>query len=136
MSMVTSFGALVYFGLQFNERKTNALVKWLLAFPMFAASVAARAFTLAVFLKETLGNKSEMAIALFLLFLYIGLNVLTFKLCQQDLVRSFLFGFSSTLIPVGYNNDENFYQCPGQPIADDDRYAVRPEQIEMDQVNR
>ena len=42
MSMVTSFGAVVYFGLKFNERTTSALVKWGLAFPMFAASVAAR----------------------------------------------------------------------------------------------
>ena len=83
MSMVTSFGAVVYFGLKFNERQTNALVKWLLAFPMFAASVAARAFTLAVFLKETLDNKSEWFGAIVLLGLYIGLNVLTFKLCQQ-----------------------------------------------------
>lgn len=134
MSMVTSFAAIVYFGLQFNERKTNPLVKWLLAFPMFAASVAARAFTLAVFLKETLDNKSEWAGALILLFLYIALNVITLKLCGQDLVRSFLFGFSSTLIPVGYNNDENFYQCPGQAIVDDNRYEVgpSPEQIEMD----
>ena len=53
LSMVTSFGALVYFGLKFNERQTNPWAKWFLAFPMFAASVASRAFTLAVFLKET-----------------------------------------------------------------------------------
>jgi hypothetical protein len=51
--MFTSFGALVYIGLKFNERQTNPWVKWFLAFPMFAASVASRAFTLAVFLKET-----------------------------------------------------------------------------------
>ena len=87
MSMVTSFGAVVYFGLKFNERQTNALVKWLLAFPMFAASVAARAFTLAVFLKETLDNKSEWFGAIVLLGLYIGLNVLTFKLCRQVMFK-------------------------------------------------
>ena len=52
MSMITSFGALVYFGLQFNERDTNGWTKWLLCFPMFAANVASRGFTLAVFLKE------------------------------------------------------------------------------------
>jgi hypothetical protein len=51
--MFTSFGALVYIGLKFNERQTNPWVKWFLAFPMFSASVASRAFTLAVFLKET-----------------------------------------------------------------------------------
>lgn len=131
MSMVTSFGAVVYFGLKFNERQTNALVKWLLAFPMFAASVAARAFTLAVFLKETLNNKSEWFGAILVLALYIGLNVLTFKLCRQDWVRSFLFGFSSTLIPVGYNNDATFYQCPDQAIADEN--GKPPEQnIDLD----
>ena len=139
MSMVTSFGSLVYFGLQFNERKTNGLVKWLLAFPMFAASVASRAFTLAVFLKETLDNnsevinKSEWIGAVVVLLLYFGSNVLTFKLCQQDWVRSFLFGFSSTLIPVGYNNDGDFYQRPDQVIvSEDQKYSVTtPEQIDL-----
>ena len=43
----------MYFGIKFNERETNGWTKWLLSFPMFAASVASRAFTLAVFLKET-----------------------------------------------------------------------------------
>ena len=27
-----------------------------------------------------------------------------------------MFGFSSTLIPAGYNNDEYFYQCPNQDL--------------------
>ena len=58
--MITSFGALVYFGLKFNERQTNGWTKWFISFPMFAASVASRAFTLAVFLKETtLGQHLE-----------------------------------------------------------------------------
>jgi hypothetical protein len=58
--MITSFGALVYFGLKFNERQTNGWTKWFISFPMFAASVASRAFTLAVFLKETtLGRHLE-----------------------------------------------------------------------------
>ena len=34
--------------------------------------------------------------------------------------RSVVFGFSSTLIPAGYNNDEYFYQCPNQPLWSDD----------------
>ena len=60
LSMVTSFGALVYFGLKFNERETNTWTKWLISFPMFAASVASRAFTLAVFIKETtLGQQTN-----------------------------------------------------------------------------
>ena len=131
MSMVTSFGALVYYGLQFNERKTSSLVKWLLAFPMFAASVAARGFTLSVFLKETIDNKgdnkSEWIGALIVLIIYFGVNIAIFKLCKQDLVRSFLFGLSSTLIPTGYNNDEAFYQCPKQPIRDTDKYITDEE---------
>ena len=51
--MATSFCALVYCGMQFNERETNGFVKWLVSFPMFLTSLAARGFTLAVFLKET-----------------------------------------------------------------------------------
>ena len=51
--MATSFCALVYCGMQFNERETNGFVKWLVCFPMFLTSLAARGFTLAVFLKET-----------------------------------------------------------------------------------
>ena len=30
-----------------------------------------------------------------------------------------MFGFSSTLIPAGYNNDEYFYQCPNQQLWGD-----------------
>jgi len=51
--MATSFCALVYCGMQFNERDTNGFIKWLVSFPMFLTSLAARGFTLAVFLKET-----------------------------------------------------------------------------------
>ena len=131
MSMITSFGALVYFGLQFNERQTSALPKWLLAFPMFAASLAARGFTLAVFLKETSNNKSEWLGMIIVLILYYGINVAIFKLCRQDLVRSFLFGFSSTLIPAGYNNDEVFYQKPHQPIADSNQYTANEAQHDL-----
>lgn len=132
--MVTSFGGLVYFGLQFNERETSALTKWLLAFPMFAALLAARGFTLAVFLKETLDNKedkkdkSEWIGALIVLTFYLAANIAIFKLSQQDIVRSFLFGLSSTLIPAGYNNDKIFYQCPSQPFSDSvSTYTANPE---------
>jgi len=129
MSMVTSFGNLVYYGLQFNERKTTSSVKWLLAFPMFAASVAARGFTLSVFLKETIQTgetiKSELIGALIVLTIYFAVNIALFRVNRQDLVRSLLFGLSSTLIPAGYNNDEYFYQCPNQPINDfDDKFET------------
>ena len=83
MSMVTSFGNLVYYGLQFNERKTTSSVKWLLAFPMFAASVAARGFTLSVFLKETIQTgetiKSELIGALIVLTIYFAVNIALFR---------------------------------------------------------
>ncbi len=118
MSMITSFGALVYFGLQFNERQTCKLTKWILAFPMFAALLAARGFTLAVFLKETLDSKTEMIGAIILLAVYLIANILIFKLSKQDWVRSVLFGLSSTLVPAGYNNDPVFYQRPNQPVHD------------------
>lgn len=138
MSMVTSFGALVYFGLQFNERNTTCLVKWFLCLPMFAASVAARGFTLAVFLKETVDHKSEWIGGLVVLAIYFAFNVATFKVCGQDSIRSVVFGFSSTLIPVGYNNDPYFYQCPHQPLSGNDpsnynggNNSVVPESLEM-----
>ena len=118
MSMITSFGAIVYFGLKFNERTTSVIVKWGLAFPMFAASVASRGFTLSVFLKETLDNKSEWIGGLIVLIIYFIANVVIFKICGQDMVRSLVFGFSSTLIPAGYNNDEYYYQKPHQPLSD------------------
>ncbi len=118
--MVTSFGALVYFGLQFNERQTSLIVKWALCFPMFAASVAARGFTLSVFLKETLDNRSEWIGGLIVLVTYFAANVVTFKICGQDIIRSLVFGLSSTLIPAGYNNDPYFYQCPHQPLWGND----------------
>ena len=122
MSMVFSFGALTYFGLKFNERKTNPLAKWLLALPMFAASVAARGFTLAVFLKETLDDKSEWIGGLIVLILYFITNVAIFKISGQDIIRSLVFGFSSTLIPAGYNNDDYYYQIPNQPLIDSNTY--------------
>ena len=138
MSMVFSFGALTYFGLKFNERKTNPLAKWLLALPMFAASVAARGFTLAVFLKETLDDKSEWIGGLIVLILYFITNVAIFKISGQDIIRSLVFGFSSTLIPAGYNNDDYYYQIPNQPLIDSNTYQeneVTPENIEMNQIN-
>lgn len=147
LSMITSFGALVYFGLKFNERQTDKWTKWFLSFPMFAASLASRAFTLAVFLKETtLGRHletpdgsvgTEWVGGLVVIFVYFFLNVATFKICGQDNIRSVVFGLSSTLIPAGYNNDMYFYQRPHQPMwgpssdayADGNSGQVGPEEM-------
>ena len=107
--MMTSFCALVYCGMQFNERETNAFVKWLISFPMFLTSVAARGFTLAVFLKETTiaadmqtsnttdspGNTSaddntvsyEWVGGLCVIAAYCALNVIAFRLSGQDYIR-------------------------------------------------
>ena len=109
LSMITSFCALVYFGLQFNERETNAFVKWLISLPMFLTSVAARGFTFAVFLKETTipadiqspstSNGTENAIVsdescsfewiggLCVIAIYCGLNVIAFRISGQDYIR-------------------------------------------------
>ena len=107
--MITSFCALVYCGMQFNEWETNAFVKWLISFPMFLTSVAARGFTLAVFLKETtipvdmeasnnlnglLDDEErdrkfphEWVGGLCVIALYCALNVITFRISGQDYIR-------------------------------------------------
>ena len=76
--MVTSFLSLVMLGLRFNERSSGSVVKYVVALPMFSAFAAARAFTLAVFLKETLHNLGEWLGGLGVLVLFSGLNVWNF----------------------------------------------------------
>ena len=107
--MLTSFGALVYCGMQFNERETNGFIKWLVSFPMFLTSLAARGFTLAVFLKETTipaDNKGSETVddqstnkeqdlnvsyewvgGLCVIAAYCAFNVLAFRISGQDLIR-------------------------------------------------
>ena len=102
--MVTSFGALVYCGMQFNERETNGFIRWLVSFPMFLTSLAARGFTLAVFLKETtIGSNLESSThdsakedhtisyewvgGLCVIAAYCALNVIAFRISGQDLIR-------------------------------------------------
>ena len=100
--------------------------------------IFAAGFTLSVFLKETLGNKSEWIGGLIVLIIYFIANIAIFKICGQDIVRSLVFGFSSTLIPVGYNNDEYYYQKPNQPLSDNNLYQetqISPNDLEMNNVN-
>ena len=101
--MATSFCALVYCGMQFNERDTNGFVKWLISFPMFLTSLAARGFTLAVFLKETtittIGEEDgekvenddsvshEWVGGIIVIAAYCFFNVLAFYISGQDLIR-------------------------------------------------
>ena len=124
MSLVASFLSLVRSGLEFNEQDTYVFTKWLLCLPLFMTSVAARVFTLAVFLKETSTSQFEWIGGIAVLVVYFGLNIATFRICGQDWIRSVVFGFSSTLIPAGYNNDEKFFQRPGQPLWKPSSYAV------------
>ena len=100
-SMFTSFGALIYFGLQasvqflfplnlqtlrsrthtpqFNERRTSRLLTFFLAMPMFAAFALARAFTLAVFLKETLDDNKTFAAGIVVSSLFVLINIGFYK---------------------------------------------------------
>ena len=73
-----------------------------------------------------------------MLIIYFIANIAIFKICGQDIVRSLVFGFSSTLIPVGYNNDEYYYQKPNQPLSDNNLYQetqISPNDLEMNNVN-
>jgi len=117
-SMVTSFLAFILTALIFNERKSS-VAKWLfLSGPMYSAIFACRAFTLAVFLKETLHNeKTDAPWAFFILLIMLSFNIGLFRWCGQDWLRSCLFGITSILVPSGFNNDSMYYQVPGQKIT-------------------
>eukprot|EP00095_Tigriopus_kingsejongensis_P007483 maker-scaffold580_size130538-snap-gene-0.24 protein:Tk07483 transcript:maker-scaffold580_size130538-snap-gene-0.24-mRNA-1 annotation:"xk-related protein" len=130
ISMVTSFIALVFFGLSFNELNTNRVVRIWLCLPMLAAFAGARAFTLAVFLKETLANTTEWVGGVFVLALFCLINVGWFKYCGQDLIRSVVFGLCSLLIPAGYNNIAYFYQCPDQALI---VHSINPTECQVGQ---
>jgi hypothetical protein len=77
--MVTSFCALIYYGLQFNERKTSRITTFFIVLPMFATFALARAFTLAVFLKETLDNNKTFAAGIVVGSLFCLINIGSYK---------------------------------------------------------
>ena len=60
---------------QFNERRTSLLLNFFLALPMFAAFALARAFTLAVFLKETLDDSKTFAAGIVVSSLFVLINI-------------------------------------------------------------
>ena len=61
-----------------------------------------RAFTLAVFLRETLyDDRTDAPLALLVICLMVGGNVTIFRVCGQDWVRSLVFGLASLLLPAG-----------------------------------
>jgi len=118
LSMVTSFLAFILTTLWFNERRSSIL-KWVfLSGPMYSAIFACRAFTLAVFLKETLHNdKTDAPWAIFILSIMLASNVTLFRLCGQDWLRSGVFAITSILVPSGFNNDPLYYQLPNQEVT-------------------
>ena len=95
---------------------------------------ACRAFTLAVFLKETLHNdKTDAPWAILILSIMLASNVtlfrlfgscgyfkliqFSFRLCGQDWLRSGVFAITSILVPSGFNNDPLYYQLPNQEVT-------------------
>ena len=82
--MVTSFLSMIYFGLTFNEQNSSRFTRMLICFPMFAAFAGARAFTLSVFLKETLGNTKEALGGVGVLAAFCAFNIICYK-CENDL---------------------------------------------------
>ena len=79
LSMVTSFLSMIYFGLTFNEQNSSRFTRMLICFPMFAAFAGARAFTLSVFLKETLGNTKEALGGVGVLAAFCAFNIICYK---------------------------------------------------------
>ena len=136
-SMFTSFLAFILTTLWFNERQSS-WVKWIfLSGPMYSALFACRAFTLAVFLKETLYNdKTDAPWAFFILGLMFSFNVGLLRYCGQDWLRSAVFGATSILVPSGYNNDSLYYQLPGQDITKDQSkvYTVSRQEAPADEA--
>jgi len=120
MSMISSFCSFILTALWFNER-VSSWARWLfLSGPMYSAVFACRAFTLAVFIKETLHDQRYplVSVLLVILFMFV-INFGLFIHCGQDLTRSAVFGVASVLLPAGYNNDFKYYQVPKQDILQD-----------------
>lgn len=54
------------------------------------------------FLLELGGETSnEWIVGLVLIIVYFMINIGTFRLCRQDIIRSVIFGMCSTLLPAG-----------------------------------
>jgi len=122
LSMVASFMSLLLSALYFNERKSRVATRLFISTPMFAAIFGCRAFTLAVFLREVLQDESpllQQLLCLLVLLLMFSTNIVLFRWCGQDWIRSVVFSLSSLLIPAGYNNDPEYYQLPHQNLLHD-----------------
>lgn len=120
LSMISSFFSFMLTALWFNERLSSWGRWFFLSGPMYSAVFACRAFTLAVFLKETLHdhNHHELPVVMVLVIMFLT-NLCLFRHCGQDWTRSAVFGVASLLLPAGYNNDNLYYQVPRQDILED-----------------
>jgi len=137
LSMVTSFLAFMWTALWFNERESNFLRWFFLSGPMYAAIFACRAFTLAVFLRETLYNdRSDALLAVVIIVIMVAANVTIFRVCGQDWVRSLVFGLASLLLPAGYNNDGRYYQLPLQDITRQPDTVARAPRLRRQEDNQ
>jgi hypothetical protein len=128
LSMITSFGSFILCALWFNDRESSRLNWFFLSGPMFSAIFACRAFTLAVYLRETLRDPDLHESYTFLVIIIMFLtNFFLFKIFGQDWTRSAVFGIASLLLPAGYNNDKQYYQVPKQElIIDYQSYQIAP----------
>jgi len=128
LSMISSFGSFILCALWFNDRESSRLNWFFLSGPMFSAIFACRAFTLAVYLRETLNDPELSASYTFLVIIIMFLtNFFLFKFFGQDWTRSAVFGIASLLLPAGYNNDKQYYQVPKQElIIDHESYEIAP----------
>ena len=96
LSMITSFGSFILCALWFNDRESSRLNWFFLSGPMFSAIFACRAFTLAVYLRETLNDpklhKSYTFLVIIIMFLT---KFLLFKFFGQDWTISAQFGITA-----------------------------------------
>jgi len=120
LSMISSFGSFILCALWFNDRESSRLNWIFISGPMCSTIFACRAFTLAVYLRETL-NDPELheSFALIILLIMFFSNFVLFKVFGQDWTRSGVFAVASLLIPAGYNNDRCYYQLPKQELTMD-----------------
>ncbi|CAB4056765.1 unnamed protein product [Lepeophtheirus salmonis] len=63
-------------------------------------------------------EKGNTIISLSTMTSFIGLIRTNRELAKQDSIRSICYGLASILIPVGFNNDEMYFQQPNTGIAD------------------
>uniref|UniRef100_A0A0K2TYK1 Uncharacterized protein n=1 Tax=Lepeophtheirus salmonis TaxID=72036 RepID=A0A0K2TYK1_LEPSM len=122
LSTMTSFIGLIRTVLQFNDRRTGLLIKIFVCIPLYSTSALAKGLALGLYLKESnifRENRTESIFISLVILIINGIaNIFAFRLAKQDSIRSICYGLASILIPVGFNNDEMYFQQPNTGIAD------------------